>query len=257
MNFSFTIWLMIQHYKPHIAKYFQLSQHLQKQIVGGELSPDQQLPTEDVLVEKFGVSRGTVRKAVDLLATQGLVRREQGRGTFVNNLSSKRMAGFVLSDFARDMQRQQRQASTIVLTQTTMPAADDVAARLELSEGEMVIHIQRLRLADQQPIIFEERFLNANLCPQLEHEDVARQSIHWLLVHKYKLPLVRVTHTVEMQEIGRESAELLKLKPFDQVFAVERLTYTKQDGVVQPAVFYRALCHGEEYQFKAQFNMMI
>ncbi|MGB1254095.1 MAG: hypothetical protein ACPG8W_26025, partial [Candidatus Promineifilaceae bacterium] len=88
--------------------------------------------------------------------------------------------------------------------------------------------------------------------------------------HKFKLPLVRVTHTVEMREVGENGqlnnnlniAELLNLQPSDQVFAIERLTYTKRTSVddadtVQPAVYYRALCHGEEYQFKAQFNTMI
>ena len=120
-----------------------------------------------------------------------------------------------------------------------------------------IIHIQRLRLADGQPILFEERFLNAQLCPDLVDEDIETQSIHWLLVHKYKLPLVRVTHTVEMREVGDASAQLLNLQPADQIFAIERLTHTRHNHVVQPAVYYRALCHGEEYQFKAQFNTMI
>ena len=241
---------------PHTAKYFQLSQHLQQKITAGELSPNQQLPTEGALTQTFGVSRGTVRKAVDLLASQGLVRREQGRGTFVTDPSEQGMAGFVLSDFAKDMQRQQRQPSTKLLKQSIVMASAEIATQLNLNPNDPIIHIQRLRLADGQPIIFEERFLNAQLCPELATEDVETQSIHWLLVHKYKLPLVRVTHTVEMRMVG-ESAELLNLQPTDSIFAIERLTYTKQNDAIQPAVYYRALCHGEEYQFKAQFNTMI
>ena len=242
---------------PHTAKYFQLSQHLQQQIAKGDLSPNEQLPTEDVLTETFGVSRGTVRKAVDLLETQGLVRREQGRGTFVNDPTDQQMVGFVLSDFAKDMQRQLRQPSTQVLVQEVVAVSAEIAPHLNLKAGDEVIHIQRLRLADNQPIIFEERWLNAGLCPELSAENVETQSIHWLLVHKYKLPLVRVTHTVEMRDVGESSASYLNLKPTDQIFAIERLTHTKHNDKIQPAVYYRALCHGDEYQFKAQFNTMI
>lgn len=244
-------------FSPGQSKYYQLSQHLQQQIVGGERSPHEQLPTEDELMLEFGVSRGTVRKAIDLLERQGLVRREQGRGTFVQEPGRRGPAGFVLSDFAREMQRQQRQPATKVLKQEVVPAPPTIAAHLALAEGDSVIHIQRLRLADDQPIIFEERYLNARLCPELATEEIERQSIHWLLVHKYKLPLVRVSHTVEMREVGEGSAALLHLRPTDPIFAVERLTYTQVDGEVCPAVYYHALYHGEEYQFQAQFNTMI
>ena len=248
---------MVTQFAPHTTKYFQLSQQLQQRIADGDWSPNQQLPTEDVLTRQFSVSRGTVRKAVDLLATQGLVRREQGRGTFVNDRSDQGIAGFVLSDFAQEMRRQQRVPSTQVLKQAVGLVSAEITTQLNLPSDTPIIHIQRLRLADGRPILFEERFLNAQLCPNLANEDVETQSIHWLLVHKYKLPLVRVTHTVEMREVGVASAQLLNLRPTDPIFAIERLTYTRHNDVVQPAVFYRALCHGEEYQFKAQFNTMI
>lgn len=244
-------------FSPRTAKYLQLSERLQQQIVGGELSPNQQLPTEDELMRQFGISRGTVRKAIDVLERQGLVRREQGRGTFVNDPSHKGLAGFVLSDPAKEMQLQQRRPSTRVLAQEVVPASAAIATHLELDEGDAVSHIQRLRSADTQPIVFEERYLNAQLCPELATEDVETQSIHWLLVHKYQLPLVRASHTVEMREAGAESAALLHLQPTDPVFAVDRLTYTQLDGVIIPAVFYHAIYHGEEYQFKAQFNALI
>ncbi len=238
------------------AKYYRVSQYLQQQIIKGEFPPNQQLPTEEVLTKGFGVSRGTVRKAIDLLETQGLVRREQGRGTFVNDPSDKGMAGFTLSDFAKEMQQQHRTPTTRVLKQEVVTASAEIAAHLNLNAGDDVLHIERLRLADNRPIVFEERYLNPQLCPELVTEDVETQSIHWLLVHKYKLPLVRVTHTVEIREAG-EWGEVLGVGSADQIFAVARLTYTKQAGKTHPAVYYRAFYHGDEYQFKAQFNTMI
>ena len=61
---------MVTLHAPHTSKYYQLSQHVQQQIVAGELSPNQQLPTEDDLMQTFSISRGTVRKAIDLLERQ-------------------------------------------------------------------------------------------------------------------------------------------------------------------------------------------
>lgn len=238
-------------------KYFLLSQHLQEQIVHGELQPEAQLPTEDVLSKTFAVSRGTVRKAIDLLESQRLVRREQGRGTFVADPIKDRLVGFSLSNFAQEMQQQQRRPSTQVLQQEIVPASAAVAARLGLAAGEPVITICRLRLADNQPILYEERFLWEGFCPLLATEDVENQSIHWLLVHKYKLPLVRVTHTVEMKPVEPKVADLLHVAPQTPVFAVDRLTYTRVGGEMKTAVYYRALCRGDEMQFKTQFNALI
>ncbi len=238
------------------AKYYRVEQYLKQQIVMGQIPPNEQLPTEEVLTEGFGVSRGTVRKAIDRLERQGLVRREQGRGTFVTDPSEKGMAGFSLSDFAKEMQQQQRTPTTQVLKQKVVAASAEIAAPLNLNAGDDVLHIERLRLADNRPIVFEERYLNPALCPELITEDIETQSIHWLLVHKYKLPLVRVTHTVEIRE-AKEWGEMLGVGSADPIFAVERLTYTKQNNITLPAVFYRAFYHGDEYQFKAQFNTMI
>ena len=238
-------------------KYIQISQRLYAQIKDGVLPPNKQLPTEYALTKQFSVSRGTVRKAIDLLENEGVVRREQGRGTFVNEVGDQPLARFELNNFYKEMRLQQRQPRTQLLKQEVVGCSAEIAPHLDLAIDTPVIHIVRLKFADDQPIIYEERYLNAQLCPQLATENLEQQSIHWLLVHQYKLPLVKVTHTVEMREVGVDSAELLALQPHDSVFAIERITYTKINNTIQPAVYYRALCRGDEYQFKAKFNSLI
>lgn len=248
---------MDETFSRYAPKYFVLSQHLRQQIANGKLQPETQLPTEETLAQTFAVSRGTVRKAIDLLESQRLVRREQGRGTFVADPIKDRLVGFSLSNFAQEMQQQQRRPSTQVLRQEVVPASTAVAGRLDVATGEPVITICRLRLADNQPILYEERFLRETLCPSLATEDVENQSIHWLLVHKHKLPLVRVTHTVEMQPAEPQIANLLQIPAKSRVFAVDRLTYTLVAGEVKTAVYYRALCRSDEMQFRTQFNALI
>jgi GntR family transcriptional regulator len=130
-----------------------------------------------------------------------------------------------------------------------------VTERLALTTGEPVIHITRLRLADDQPVAFECRHLAQSLCPQLIDDDLEQESIHWLLIHKYNLPLIRATHTMEARILSPEEAELLQVRAGAAAFFVDRLTYTVHDDRGErPAVWYQALYRGDEYHFKAEFQ---
>ena len=99
-----------------IPKYFQLAEILRGQIADGTLKPGDQLPAEDALSQTHNVSRGTVREAIRMLAKDGLILREQGRGTFVASPQSPESTFFTLSSFEEDMRRQDRQPSSQVLT---------------------------------------------------------------------------------------------------------------------------------------------
>ncbi|MCB0028833.1 MAG: GntR family transcriptional regulator, partial [Anaerolineales bacterium] len=110
-----------------LLKYQQIARLLRGQIERGELAPDEPLPTEMALCARFDVSRGTVQQAIRQLVADGLVRREQGRGTFVNEWRQPLTSFFSLSSFSDEMRRQGRQPATRVLSAQTGPAPADVA----------------------------------------------------------------------------------------------------------------------------------
>jgi GntR family transcriptional regulator len=239
--------------KDYRPKYIQLSELLRDRIEREELRSGDQIPTEDALSEKHRVSRGTVRQAIALLVNQGLIRREQGRGTFVN----APIAGptfFTLTSFNDDMRRQDRQPDTRLLSAETVPASEEVARRLELNQGEPCIHIVRLRLADNQPVAQETRYLAYSLCPSLLEDDLEAESIHSLLIHKYHIPLIRTAHTIEAHILSSKEAQLLQVKPRTAAFFVDRLTYTTDEHGERPAVWYQAIYRGDEYHFKVEFE---
>ena len=231
-----------------LLKYQQIARLLRGQIERGELAPDEPLPTEMALCARFDVSRGTVQQAIRQLVADGLVRREQGRGTFVNEWRQPLTSFFSLSSFSDEMRRQGRQPATRVLSAQTVPAPADVAERLAIPAGTPCHHITRLRLADSQPVALEQRWLAAALCPDLLSHDLAAVSIHYLLVEQYRIPLVRLTHTVEMGELPAAAARELLTEPGQPAFLVDRLTFTRpQSGEVRPAVLYRAVFLGDSY----------
>jgi len=237
-----------------IPKHHQLTEILRKRIISGKLKPNDQFPTEETLCQEYQVSRGTVRQAIGTLVHEGLIHREQGRGTFVTPAQTQ-STFFTLTSFDEAMRQQHRQPSTRLLTKELRPATPVVAERLALTTHEPVIHITRLRLANDEPVVFECRHLAQSLCPQLIEDDLEQESIHWLLIHKYNLPLIRATHTMEARILSPEEAEILQVQAGTAAFFVDRLTYTIHDDQGErPAVWYQAFYRGDEYHFKAEFQ---
>lgn len=235
-----------------VPKYYQLAEILRQQISEGVLNPGDQLPTEDALCQAHNVSRGTVREAVRVLVNDGLIIREQGRGTFVAAPGQPSPTFFTLSSFEEDMRRQERQPSSQVLTAEVIPATSEIAARLEIPVGEPVIHIIRLQLADGHPVVHEIRYLAQKLCPDLLNDDLENTSLHWLLIHKHGIPLVRMTHTVEAGALSSSQAKLLQAEAGATAFFVDRLTYTEKNSLKFPAVWYQAIYREDNYHIRAQ-----
>jgi len=238
------------HVQPNfLPRYYQLKEILEKRIQTGEFQPGDQFPTDENLCEEYGLSRGTVRRAVDMLVEEGRLKREQGRGTFVTAPQLNRIF-FRLSSFDEEMHQRGRTPSTKLLHLKVFPASETIAADLGLCPGEDVIEIARLRLADGQPMAFETRYMAYKICPDLVNEDLENQSIHSLLIDKYNIPLIRARHTIEARVLTAHEAELLQMRPGSAGFFVSRITYTIDE---QPVTMYQIIYRGDEYRFTAEF----
>jgi len=229
-------------------KYQQLAGELRQRIALGEYAPESQLPTEWQLVERHGLSRGTVRQALAVLEQAGLIRREQGRGMFVNPPRT-RLPSFTLAEPGEGAYA----VNLRTVCAETVNADALTAEKLELRTGTPVFHVVQVRYADAAPMMHEERYLATRWYPGLLDEDIGQTPMHWILVHRAKLPLVRMAHVIETRPSTPAEAALLHIAPETPLFAIERLTYTKDGGETHPAVWYRALCRGNDYQLKAAF----
>ena len=232
-----------------IPRYYQLKEILEKRIQSGEFQPGDQFPTDQCLCEAYCLSRGTVRRAIDMLVEEGRLRREQGRGTFVTT-PQLTQTFFRLASFDEEMSQRGRKPSTKLIHRKVIPATEQIAADLDLKVGEEVIEISRLRLADGLPMAFETRYLAYKICPDLMKEDLENQSIHSLLIDKYNIPLIRARHTIEARVLTAHEARLLQTQPGSAGFFVSRITYSPDD---RPVTMYRILYRGDEYRFTAEF----
>lgn len=232
-----------------IPRYYQLKEILESRIESGEFQIGNKFPTDEELCAEYRLSRGTVRRALDMLVENGKLRREQGRGTFVNSPALSPVY-FRLANFDEEMKSRGWKPSTKLLNLRKFPATGEIAKHLQILAGDDVIEISRLRLADGRPMAYETRYLCFKTCPQLLDEDLENQPIHTLLIDKYNIPLLRAWYTIEARVLSAKEAELLQLEPGSASFAVERVTYTTND---RPVTWYRTLYRGDAYHFTAEY----
>jgi GntR family transcriptional regulator len=138
--------------------YSRVEAVLAGEITDGDLKIGGQLPTEDSLVVRFGVSRITVRRAIQNLVSRGLVEIRRGKGTFV---AAPKITQELteLSGFVEDMHALGRKPTARVVSKEILTADATVASQLALTKGERVVRIRRVRLADGIPLSFDETYL--------------------------------------------------------------------------------------------------
>jgi GntR family transcriptional regulator len=206
--------------------YAKVETVLASSIADGSLPPGSQLPPEDSLIERFDVSRTTVRKAIQNLAARGLIEIRRGKGTFV---AMPRITQELteLSGFVEDMQALGR-TPTARLVDTRVVSADRAVARhLALTPGTPVVRIQRVRLADGVPTSFDETYLPRELGDKVVTHDLEAEPIFALLEQKYGMPLVEAEYRLEAISAEEDIARALGIEAGSAIFLVERTSYTE------------------------------
>ena len=228
-----------------VPLYAQVESILTVAIVDGTYPPGSQLPKEEELVKQFGVSRTTVRQTVQNLVRRGLVEIRRGKGTFV--LQPKITQELTqLSGFVEDIQSLGRRASARVLDKQTVPASDSVARQLALTAGTSVFRIQRVRLADDSPLSFDETYLPREIGERILENDLETEPIFSLLEQKYDTPLVEAEYCLEAVSADTTVARALGIAVGSPIFLIERTSYTSgHEPVDYEKLYYR----GDQVRF--------
>src|SRR6516164_8811511 len=194
-------------------------------IADGSLPPETQLPSEDGLIERFKVSRTTVRKAIQNLVERGLVVVRRGKGTFVTQPKITQELT-ELTGFVEDMRALGRQPTAKVLHQQIVAANQVVARRLALPQGTPVVRIQRVRLADCMPLSYDETYLPKELGEKVIADNLDTEPIFSLLEQKYNTPLVEAEYQLEAVCADATVATALRIGVGSAIFLIERTSYS-------------------------------
>jgi GntR family transcriptional regulator len=221
-----------------------------KEIRGGRWKPGDRLPTEDELIARFRVSKITVRQALRDLAGLGYIRREQGRGTFVQRPPLEEGPRH-LKSFTDEMRHHGFVGTSKVLAQSIIAAPDDIADVLECSAGAPLFCLRRLRSADGDPMGLQTAYVPLALVPGIEKLRFAHASLYELLRTKYDLHPARARETHVAVLVTGEDATLLRSTAGSPALAAERITYLA-DG--RPLEYVRSLMRGDRYKIVLELS---
>lgn len=211
--------------QPKLSLYVQVEQALAARMENS-LHPGDRLPTEDELIREFGVSRITVRRAVQNLATRGLVDTKPGRGTFVA-APRIRQPLTELSGFVEDMEAHGLAATARVLGVRDVSAPSEVRTALELPLGSAVTFIERVRLANGHPVSFDRTYLIPELGHLVAQDDLENEPIFTLLEQRHDTPLVEASYALQAVAADADVAAALEVPVGSPVFRIERTSYTR------------------------------
>jgi GntR family transcriptional regulator len=227
-----------------IPLYHQLKTLLLERIRTGEMKPNDRLPAEDELAATHGVSKATVRQALNDLAVAGVLRREQGRGTFV--AEPKLAQGpREMTSFTDEMRSRGLHPTSKVLTQDVIEAEADIAEKLRVTEGAPVMRLKRLRLADSEPMGIQTAYLSLGLAPRLVEEEFTDASLYEALERKYGIWPARAQETYVAVLVDRADAKLLKVAASSPALSAERVSYLSSG---QPLEVTYSIMRGDRYQ---------
>lgn len=220
-----------------VPLYYQLAQQLERAVQDGVLKPGDRLEPEVELAERTGLSRPTVRQAIQELVMKGILVRRRGIGTQVVHAQVRRPVE--LSSLNDVLTREGREPSTRVLSCELVPAPEDVAAALGVAEGTPVYSIERLRLTRDEPLALMRNWIPADLL-DLDAERLERNGLYELL-RRAGINLRIASQQIGARAAGRAEAKELEIRLGAPLLTMQRTTYDESGRAVEWASHcYRA-----------------
>lgn len=229
--------------------YQQVIEHIRQNIRQGNWGVHQQIPSERELCELLGVSRTTVRQALDAVVREGLLERVQGRGTFVARLTVRQpLTGF--ATFEETLRRLHLEPSVQVL-EAGRPVAADAARLLGLPGGQVCLAFRLLGLGSGHPMALYESVVPPAYGTRVRRELDQHRGEGYVLVNEliaslFAFPYLDSEQTYAAAAAGRDEASLLGLRRGAPVLQVTSLFRSPQGD---PVEYRRALYRGDQYQF--------
>lgn len=235
--------------------YRQIKNLMTRSLQAGEWRPGDAIPSEIDLASRFKVSQGTVRKAIDELATENLLVRRQGKGTFVATHSEQRSQYRFLRLAADDANpgapAERAQRHFIDCRRLRAPA--DVARAFGVKSGDAAVQVRRVLSFRGHPVIFDDIWLPGRLFKGLTAERLSdyRGPMYALFETAFGVHMVRAEEKIRAIAADAASAELLAVAPGTPLLSVERLSYTYGD---RPVELRRGLYRTEAHHYRNELN---
>jgi len=236
---------MMRAVAPAAPKYLEISQQIIGQIDSGELGLGAQVPSENELIATHGISNTTARKVLLELERGGWVTRIKGRGTYVRQNRVERTVGRILS-FTRNMLEAGRKPSTRLLgIKVLRQSRSQLVNKREYTLPGPIYQVERLRFADNVPMMRETRYVSMHFCPALDKKKL-EGSLYDLYETEYRLQMDRIDQILSATVLAGRNLEAFGLEDPAPFFRVEGVTFLAKELILEmEESFYR----GDMYEF--------
>lgn len=229
--------------------YIGLSAYIRDRIASGQLRPGDTLPSERDLAASSGLSRVTVRNAVQMLVNSGHLVQRRGSGTFVAPAVPRMEQSLSqLTSFSQDMERRGMRSRSNWLSRGIHSPTPEEMMVLGLGAQDRVARLARVRMVDEMPLAIERAALSSAVLPNPESVE---DSLYSVLDTSGMRP-VRAVQRISAANVAPEDAELLEIAPGAAVLRIERVSYLPSGRVVEMT---RSLYRGDAYDFAAELKI--
>lgn len=215
------------------------------------LSVDQKMISEREICEKYGVSRTTVRYALEELEKMGFIYKRHGKGTFVSSLWKEKQNLSDFYSFTEQMKQLGKTPTTEMLSFESVSANAYIAKKLGISEGERIYELRRLRKADEREMMVETTFMPYYLFQELSLEQLQSMPLYELLREFYKLEIQYADEEIFASLTQNDEARLLKLPSQSACMRIYRTTYNQDNKVIEYTI---SVARGDQFIYKVRHN---
>ncbi len=236
-----------------VPLYYRVYRELKRRISEGEYKPGDRIPPEIELVKSFGVSRLTIRRALEELKSEGLISRHKGKGTFIVGKKEEESMN-VLKGFTDKAKEEGLSVRSHVLENRLVEIPPELCQVFGLEQGAMVVLLRRVRFLNDEPVAIEAAYLNPAVDVRILSilkKDMSKESLYEFLRNELKIPLIRALEELELTHVSSSDAKHLGLQPGACALLRKRYTYTTNGKCVE---FVRSIYRGDKYRFKMELR---
>ncbi len=232
-----------------VPLYLQLMEEIIKKIENKVYHVEQKLPPERELCDIYGLSRITVRQALQELEREGYIYKLHGKGTFVASKTYNQNLVNLYS-FTEEMKKMGKEPSTKVLSFSEIEIEEHLANQLNLETNEEVFQVTRLRLADDEPLMYETTYLPKKHFPDLTATDLVEQPMYDVFKENYQIVVSRAVETFSATLIREKEAKLLNTKKNQAAILLKRYAYFN-DKLIEYTV---SVARGDKFAYTVELN---
>ncbi len=232
-----------------VPAYVKVYEAIKRRIAEGEYSIGSMLPPEPALEEIFGVSRTTVRKAVEYLAREGFVFVKQGRGTEVIDFNTRQNLNTVTST-SETLERKGYKVLPKLMQIDSVPAQGKLASEMAVPEGTMLVRVHRIQTADDKPIAIMKNYLKPEMVPFIDKYCNKFTRLYDFMEEQYGIVIDSAIDRITAKNATREEAQMLSIPAGTALIYLSRTCY--QSGITVCVDHVRII--GDFYEFEVMMS---